>query len=77
MDPDTIDRVVRRYAGRRPGLLGTLNPRGSFITIALEKWRQLEDVQKAAEYRDPSTPTKLHDRRGYSPEKAVSFFATY
>jgi hypothetical protein len=33
-------------------------------------------VQKAAGHRDPST-TKLYDRRGYNPEKAASFFATY
>jgi hypothetical protein len=31
------------------------------------------DVQKAAGHRDPGT-TKLYDRRGYNPEKAV---ATY
>ncbi len=37
---------------------------------------QLEDVQKAAGHRDPST-TKLYDRRGYNPEKAAGFFATY
>jgi hypothetical protein len=40
MDPDAIDRVVRKYAS------------------------------------DPGT-TKLYDRRGYNPEKAASFFATY
>ena len=38
--------------------------------------RTVEDVQKAAGDRDPST-TKLYDRRGYDPEKAASFFATY
>ena len=43
---------------------------------ALENGAQLEDVQKAAGHRDPST-TKLYDRRGYDPEKAASFFATY
>ena len=32
----------------------------------------LEDLQKAAGHRDPST-TKLYDRRGYNPEKAASF----
>ncbi len=36
----------------------------------------LEDVQEAAGHSDPST-TKLYDRRGYNPEKAASFFATY
>ena len=48
----------------------------TFITTALENGAQLEDVQKAAGHRDPST-TKLYDRRGYNPEKAASFFATY
>jgi TolB-like protein len=43
---------------------------------ALENGAQLEDVQKAAGHRDPGT-TKLYDRRGYNPEKAASFFATY
>ena len=43
---------------------------------ALEYGAQLEDVQKAAGHRDPGT-TKLYDRRGYNPEKAASFFATY
>jgi integrase/recombinase XerD len=50
--------------------------RATFTTTALENGAQLEDVQKAAGHRDPST-TKLYDRRGYDPEKAASFFATY
>ena len=50
--------------------------RATFITTALENGAQLEDVQKAAGHRDPST-TKLYDRRHYNPEKAASFFATY
>ena len=45
-------------------------------STALENGARLEDVQKAAGHRDPST-TKLYDRRGYNPEKAASFFATY
>lgn len=50
--------------------------RGTFITTALENGSSLEDVRKAAGHRDPSK-TKLYDRRGYNPEKSVSFFATY
>jgi integrase/recombinase XerD len=50
--------------------------RATFITTALENGAQLEDVQKAAGHRDPGT-TKLYDRRGYNPEKAAPFFATY
>jgi site-specific recombinase XerD len=78
MDPDAIDRVVRKFAGEL-GLdrsYSAHSMRATFITTALENGAQLEDVQKAAGHRDPST-TKLYDRRGYNPEKAASFFATY
>jgi integrase/recombinase XerD len=82
MDPDPIDRMVRTYAGELgldPGY-SAHSMRATFITTALENGAQLEDVQKAAgnrdRYRDPGT-TKLYDRRGYNPEKAASFFATY
>jgi site-specific recombinase XerD len=78
MDPDAIDRVVRRFAAAL-GLdrgYSAHSMRATFITTALENGAQLEDVQKAAGHRDPST-TKLYDRRGYNPEKAASFFATY
>ena len=78
MDPDAIDRVVRKYAATL-GLdrgYSAHSMRATFITTALENGAQLEDVQKAAGHRDPST-TKLYDRRGYNPEKAASFFATY
>lgn len=78
LDPDAIDRMVRKYVA----LVGLArgysahSMRATFITTALENGAQLEDVQKAAGHRDPST-TKLYDRRGYNPEKAASFFATY
>jgi integrase/recombinase XerD len=78
MDPDAIDRMVRKYAAKI-GLgrgYSVHSMRATFITTALENGAQLEDVQKAAGHRDPST-TKLYDRRGYNPEKAASFFATY
>jgi site-specific recombinase XerD len=78
MDPDAIDRILRKYAagiGLSRGY-SAHSMRATFITTALENGAQLEDVQKAAGHRDPST-TKLYDRRGYNPEKAASFFATY
>jgi integrase/recombinase XerD len=78
MDPDAIDRVVRKFAaglGLDRGY-SAHSMRATFITTALENGAQLEDVQKAAGHRDPGT-TKLYDRRGYNPEKAASFFATY
>lgn len=78
LDPDTIDRLVRKYAAGigLPRGYSAHSMRATFITTALENGAQLEDVQKAAGHRDPST-TKLYDRRGYNPEKAASFFATY
>ena len=75
MDPDAVDRVVRKYAGAL-GLdrgYSAHSMRATFITTALENGAQLEDVQKAAGHRDPST-TKLYDRRGYNPEKGGEFF---
>jgi integrase/recombinase XerD len=78
MDPDAINRVVRKYVatlGMRRGY-SAHSMRATFITTALENGAQLQDVQKAAGHRDPST-TKLYDMRGYNPEKAASFFATY
>jgi integrase/recombinase XerD len=78
MDPDAIDRLVRKYAAKI-GLgrgYSAHSMRATFITTALDNGAKLEDVQKAAGHRDPST-TKLYDRRGYDPEKAASFFATY
>ena len=78
LDPDAIDRMVRKYAAviGLPRGFSAHSMRATFITTALENGAQLEDVQKAAGHRDPST-TKLYDRRGYNPEKAASFFATY
>lgn len=78
MSPDNIDRIVRRYAARIGIERGhsAHSMRATFITTALENGASLEDVQKAAGHRDPST-TKLYDRRGYNPKKSASFFATY
>jgi integrase/recombinase XerD len=44
MDPDAIDRVVRKYAGAELGLLRDYSAhsmRASFITTALENGAQL------------------------------------
>ncbi|MFN5252408.1 MAG: tyrosine-type recombinase/integrase [Bacteroidota bacterium] len=70
--------MLRKYATRLGLSRGysAHSMRATFITTALENGASLEDVQKAAGHRDPST-TKLYDRRGYNPEKSASFFATY
>ncbi|MBI1826072.1 MAG: tyrosine-type recombinase/integrase [Planctomycetes bacterium] len=78
MHSDAIDRVVRKFA-RHIGLdrgYSAHSMRATFITTALDNGASLEDVQRAAGHRDPST-TKLYDRRGYNPEKSASFFANY
>jgi integrase/recombinase XerD len=78
MTPTMIGLVVLKYT-KQIGLdrgYSAHSMRATFITTALENGAQLEDVQKAAGHCDPST-TKLYDRRGYNPEKAASFFATY
>jgi site-specific recombinase XerD len=78
MTPTMIGMIVMKYT-KKIGLdrgYSAHSMRATFITTALENGAQLEDVQKAAGHCDPST-TKLYDRRGYNPEKAASFFATY
>jgi integrase/recombinase XerD len=78
MDPDAIDRVLRRHAtaiGHTRGY-SAHSMRATFITTALENGATLDDVQRAAGHAEPGT-TKLYDRRGYNPEKSASFFATY
>jgi len=78
MDPDAIDRVLRKHASAIGLTRGysAHSMRATFITTALENGATLDDVQRAAGHAEPGT-TKLYDRRGYNPEKSASFFATY
>lgn len=79
MDPDMVDRVLRKYAKLALGLkkgFSAHSMRATFITTALENGASLEDVQRDVGHADPST-TKLYDRRGHNPEKSASFFANY
>ncbi len=78
LDPDLIDRMVRKYAhaiGMQRGF-SAHSMRATFITRALDNGASLEEVQRAAGHADATT-TKLYDRRGYNPEKSASFFASY
>jgi len=78
MDPDAIDRVLRKHAsaiGLDRGY-SAHSMRATFITTTLENGASLEEVQKAAGHRDPGT-TKLYDRRSYNPEKSASHRANY
>src|ERR1700683_1851671 len=71
MDPDAIDRVLRKHAAAIGLTRGysAHSMRATFITTALENGATLDDVQRAAGHSEPST-TKLYDRRGYNPESA-------
>jgi integrase/recombinase XerD len=76
---DQCKRLLCRATAKTLGLdrgYSAHSMRATFITTAIKNGAQLEDVQKAVGHRDPGT-TKLNDRRGYNPEKAASFFATY
>jgi integrase/recombinase XerD len=70
MDPDAIDRVLRKHAGAI-GLdrgYSAHSMRATFITTTLENGASLEE--------DPGT-TKLYDSRSYNPEKSASHRANY
>lgn len=78
LSPDTIDRILRKYA-RQIGLargFSAHSMRATFITRALENGASLEDVQHAVGHEDPST-TRLYDRRRMNPERSASFYANY
>lgn len=78
LNPETIDRILRKYAaavGLGAGY-SAHSMRATFITTALDNGASLEDVQRDVGHVDPST-TKLYDRRGHNPEKSAAFFATY
>jgi hypothetical protein len=78
MDPDAIDRVLRKHAtalgmGRGIRRIRCARP------LSLPRWRTVQHAttcQRAAGHVEPGS-TKLYDRRGYNPEKSASFFATY
>jgi site-specific recombinase XerD len=76
--PETVDRVLRKYAAMIGMDIGysAHSMRTTFITTALNNGASLEDVQRDVGHADPST-TKLYDRRGHNPENSASFFATY
>lgn len=78
LDPDLIDRMVRKYARaiRMQRGLSAHSMQATFITRALDNGASLEEVPQAAGHAD-ATRTKLYDRRGYNPEKSASFFASY
>jgi integrase/recombinase XerD len=76
MDPDAIDRVLRKYAkaiGIARGY-SAHSMRATFITTALENGCSLEDVQRAAGHSEPAPPSSMTDavtirksRRASSP----------
>ncbi|MEO1698729.1 MAG: tyrosine-type recombinase/integrase [Planctomycetota bacterium] len=79
LDPDMVDRIVRRWAkealGRTRGI-SAHTMRSTFVTRTLENGCPLERVQNDVGHAHIST-TQLYDHRGLSPEEAAPFFANY
>ena len=79
LDPDTIDRILRKYvkaALELPRGFSAHSCRATFATTALENKCPLEDVQRTLGHADSRT-TKLYDKRGDDPERSATFFANY
>ena len=79
LDPDVIDRIVRKYVEKALGHTRGFSAhscRATFATTALENKCPLEDVQKTLGHVDSRT-TKLYDKRGDNPERSATFFANY
>jgi hypothetical protein len=76
IDPQAIDRIVRKYAAKIGLLLGAFDAR-DIHHAALENGASL-DSRTCRRWPDIATPStnKRYDRRGYNLEKAASFFAT-
>jgi integrase/recombinase XerD len=79
MDPDAIDRVLRKHAtaiGLGRGF-SAHSMRATFITTA--RWRTAQRSTTCSER--PGTPSQAPPNfatgAGYNPEKSASFFATY
>ena len=79
MDPDMIDRIVKKWAnealGRSRGI-SAHTMRATFVTRTLENGCPLERVQHDVGHAHIST-TQLYDHRGLSPEEAAPFYANY
>ena len=79
LDPDLVDRIVRKYVKAALGHTRGFSAhscRATFATTALENKCPLEDVQKTLGHVDSRT-TKLYDKRGDNSERSATFFANY
>ena len=79
LDPDMVDRIVRRWAKKAVGRTRGISAhtmRSTFVTRTLENGCPLERVQNDVGHAHIST-TQLYDHRGLSPEEAAPFFANY
>tara|TARA_R110002073_G_scaffold237382_1_gene398412 strand:- start:1695 stop:2711 length:1017 start_codon:yes stop_codon:yes gene_type:complete len=79
MDPDMIDRIVKKWSSKALGRTRGISAhtmRATFVTRTLENGCPLERVQSDVGHAHIST-TQLYDHRGLSPEEAAPFFATY
>lgn len=75
MDPDAIDRVLRKPAATLGITRGysAHSMRATLITTTLQNGAKLEDVQRAAGHVDPNS-TKLYDRAAMILRNRAVFF---
>ena len=74
LDPDMIDRILRKYVAEALGTTrgySAHSMRATFITTALKNGANLEDVQEAVGHADPTT-TKLYDSSTFLVEPLSS-----
>ena len=81
-EKSTVDGLERGFgpaaaiqSAASPAGRGLRQDKGSEITRALDNGASLREVQIGAGHADART-TKLYHRRGYNPEKSVSFLAS-
>jgi integrase/recombinase XerD len=75
MDPDAIDRMLRKHA-KAIGLTrgySAHSMRATFLTTARENGATLDDVQRAAGHSESGT-TKLYDREGLQSGEVGELF---
>ncbi len=78
LTPKQVDNIFKHWCkvANLPANYSSHSMRATCATQALNNGASLEQVQELLGHAHSST-TSLYDRRGYSPERSASFFATY
>jgi integrase/recombinase XerD len=79
MDPDAIDRVLRKPRKGHRADAGFFGAFDCAPPLSRLLWKTVQRSTMCSARQGTASPAllKLYDRRGYNPEKSASFFATY